>query len=213
MQLVAAAFGNLEKVMTEELQRAEEASSGGMQVTVEALKARLRAIIMEVFGSQRLANAWRSKLYPAPPKVSLGAAGTVFTNAPHIIDAFSAATTIRSKSGFFLAIPSPEALTMRGSRNERPTPDSIERRLGQKLQFVYRPGSASLLVADLRRRTGKRGGYAAPTEKTRKTESVVLFFLVPFAQLRKVIDLDGAYEQALDDLASNILREWNRGDA
>lgn len=213
MQIVAAAFGNLDKVMADELQRAEEASSAGVSVTVEALKARLRAIIMQVFGSQRLANAWRSKVYPPPPKVSLGAAGTVFSNAPHIIEAFSAATTIRSASGFFLAIPSPEALTMRGSRNERPTPDSIEKRLGKRLQFVYRPGAASLLVADLRRRTGKRGGFAAPTGKTRKTESVVLFFLVPFAQLRKAIDIDGQYERALDELATNILTEWNRGNA
>lgn len=210
MRLEAALLGNLEAVMADERETGARAVTTGTTLTVDVVKNWLRAQTMAAFGSQPLANTWRGVAYPRGGQVSLGAAGTVFSNAPHIIEAFSASTTIRSKSGFFLAIPSPEAMTMRGSRRERPTPDSIERRLGLKLQFVYRPGKASLLVADLRRRTGKRGGFAAPSARTRTTESVVLFFLVPFVRLKQVFDMGATEDRALDELVRNILAEWNR---
>ncbi len=210
MRIAAAAVGNLEEVMQSERRLGAHAATEGVRNTVDQVKLVLRTQTMTAFGSQQLANTWRGVAYPRGGQISLGAAGTVFSNAPHIVEAFSASTTIRSKSGFFLAIPSPEAMTMRGSRRERPTPDSIERRLGLKLQFVYRPGKASLLVADLRRRTGKRGGFAAPSARS-ATESVVLFFLVPFVRLKQVFDMEATENRALDDLVRNILAEWNRG--
>lgn len=213
MRLQAALFGNLERVMADEVELGAHASTVGVRDTVEQVKLALRAQTLTAFGSQPLANTWRGVSYPKGGKESLGAAGTVYSKAPHIIEAFSATTTIRSSSGFFLAIPSPEAMAMRGSRRERPTPDVIERRLGIKLQFVYRANGASLLVADLRRRTGKRGGFAAPSSRTRTTESVVLFFLVPFVRLKQVFDMGATEDRALDDLARNILEVWNRGRA
>jgi len=209
MRFVAALFGNLEVVIADELEAGARAVTAGTRSTVDVVKNLLRAQTMSAFGSQPLANTWRGVAYPRAGQISLGAAGTIYSKAPHIVEAFSASTTIRSKSGFFLAIPTPEAMTMRGSRRERPTPDSIERRLGLKLQFVYRPGKASLLVANLRRRTGKRGGFAAPSARS-ATESVVLFFLVPFVRLKQVFDMEATENRALDDLVSNILTEWNR---
>jgi hypothetical protein len=209
MRLEAALLGNLEAVMADERETGARAVTTGTRSTVDVVKNLLRVQTMTAFGSQQLANTWRGVAYPKGGQISFGAAGTVFSNAPHIVEAFSASTTIRSKSGFFLAIPSPEAMTMRGSRKERPTPDSIERRLGLKLQFVYRPGKASLLVADLRRRSGKRGGFAAPSARS-ATESVVLFFLVPFVRLKQVFDMEATENRALDDLVRNILAEWNR---
>lgn len=212
MRIAAALLGNLEEVMRDELRLGAKAVSGGTRGTIDALKQSLRAQTISALGSQRLANTWRGETYPKG-RDSLGAAGVLFSKAPHIIEAFSAATTIRSTSGFFLAIPTPEAMSMRGSRNQRPTPDSVEKRLGLKLQFVYRRNGASLLVADLRRRKGKRGGFAAPSTAALKrgdTEVVVLFFLVPFVRLKRVFDLDAAYEKAADDLVVNIVREWNR---
>lgn len=215
MRLSAALVGNLEEVMAAELAEGAQAVTAGTRSTVDWLKSSLRAATVSAFGSERLAKTWQSNVYPRG-KASLGSAGVVFSKAPHIVEAFSAATTIRSRSGFFLAIPSPEAMSMRGSRGERPTPDVVERRLGVKLQFVYRASGASLLVADLRRRTGKRGGFAAPTDASRRrgnVESVVMFFLVPFVRLKQVFDLDTTYSRALDELVSNILREWNDGNA
>lgn len=214
MRIEAALVGNLEAEMKAELQRGERAVTLGTRSTIDHLKATLRAQTLTAFGSQRLANAaWRSEVYPKG-QASLGAAGVLYSKAPHIVEAFSQTTTIRSKSGFFLAIPSPEAMKMRGPRGQRPTPDSLEQRLGLKLQFVYRPGKASLLVANLRERRGKRGGFAAPSAAATKrgdVQSVVLFFLVPMVRLKQVFDLDRAYERAGDDLVNKIVEEWNRG--
>lgn len=212
MRLVAALVGDLEEVMRDELEIGARAVTAGTQKTVDIVKNVLRAETMAAFGSDRMAKTWRGEVWPKG-KTSLGAAGVIFSKAPHIIEAFSRTTTIRSKGGFFLAIPSPEAMAMRGSRGERPTPDVVERRMGIKLQFVYRPGASSLLVADLRRRTGKRGGFAAPSARTRKTESVVMFFLVPFVRLKQVFDLDRTEDRALDDLVQHIMAEWNGGRA
>lgn len=212
MRLVAAIVGSLDQVVRDELATSAEAITSGTSRTVDAVMNALRVETLAAFGSDRLAKTWRGEVWPKG-RASMGAAGIVFSKAPHIIEAFSATTTIRSRSGFFLAIPSPEAMAMRGSRGERPTPDAVERRMKIKLQFVYRSGASSLLVADLRRRTGKRGGFSAPTARTRTTESVVMFFLVPFVRLKQVFNLDRTEDRALDDLVRNILTEWNGGSS
>lgn len=212
MRLEAALVGNLKQVMADELRDGAAAVTLGTRHTTDALKNRLRAMVVAAFGSERLAKTWRGDTFPRGAQTSLGAAGTVYSKAPHIIEAFSKPTTLRNKDGFYLAIPSKEALAMRVG-NKRPTPHEIEQRLGIKLQFVYRPGKAGLLVADLRRRTGKRGGFAAPSATaTRKgnTESVVMFFLVKIVRLKQRFDLEAEYNRALDELVANIMTEWNR---
>lgn len=212
MRLEAALVGDLEKVMADELRVGRHAVTLGTRISTDSLKAFLRAETVKAFGSQRLANSWRGKAYPGGGKESLGAVGTVWSNAPHIIEAFSATTTIRSSGGSFLAIPTPEALAMRVG-NKRPTPHTLEQRLGIKLRFVYRRGQASLLVAEMRKRTGKRGGFAVPTEAAKRRNdvaTVVLFFLVPFVRLKQVFNLDQAEDRAIDDMVRNILEVWNR---
>ena len=214
MRIEAALVGNLQEEMKLELERGAKAVTGGTRSVIDALKLTLRAQTVTAFGSQRLANAaWRSEVYPKG-QASLGAAGVLYSKAPHIIEAFSQSTTIRSSSGFYLAIPSEQALKMRGPRGQRPTPDALEQRLGVKLQFVYRQGAASLLVANLRERRGKRGGFAAPSAAATKrgdVSSIVLFFLVPMVRLKQVFDLEADYEKAGDQLVARIVEEWNRG--
>ena len=211
MRLAAALIGDLEQVMRDEMETGARAVTAGTRTTVDIVKNALRAETMAAFSSARMANTWRGKVWPEG-RVSLGAAGVVSSAAPRIIEAFSKTTTIRSKSGFFLAIPSPEALAMRGKNNDpRPTPDLIERRLGIKLQFVYRANQSSLLVANLRVKAGKHGGFAAPLASSRRTASVVMFFLVPFVRLKQVFDLDRTEDRALDDLVRNIMAEWDSG--
>lgn len=216
MRLVAALVGDLEEVMREETELGARAVTLGTHQAVDALKAALRAQTVAAFGSQRLALTWRSATYPEGADYSLGAAGHVWSKAPHIIEAFNLAAPIRARNGFWLAIPSPDAMQMRGllPRGKRPTPALMEERLGVKLQLVYRPGKSSLLVANLRRRTGQRGGFAKPSATAiRKgdVEGVVLFFLVPMVRVRKRFDLDASYDRALDDMVRNIVTEWQKG--
>ncbi|OJX18612.1 MAG: hypothetical protein BGO82_17190 [Devosia sp. 67-54] len=208
MQLGAALTGDLAKMMEEEIDRGSTAVRAATSQTLDWLKTALRQQVLDAFGSQRLANTWRGKFYP---NKGLDAAGVVYSNAPHIIEAFSEATVITAHDGFWLAIPSPDC--PRGPRGARLTPSTFpEDRFGP-LHFVYRPGKASLLVVDkLRRHTGKRKGYSKASAKAireGRAETVVMFFLVPRVQLSKRVDPQGAYGEAVDRLVDNVIREWN----
>lgn len=213
MQLEAALTGNLPEIMAREVERGAVAVSLGTSQTVDALKAVLRAEVTTAFGSPRLANTWQGKVFPKAPEKSLGAAGVVYSKAPHIIEAFEQATTIRSARGFWLAIPTPDC--PKGAGGRRLTPSTFpEARFG-KLRFVYRQGKSSLLVVDrVRRGTGKRGGIrkaSATAIKKGTADTIVMFFLVPFVRLKKLIDPQAAYAGAADDLLRNIIKAW--GDA
>lgn len=110
MRLAAAISGDLRKVLADEVKAAEDAVTAGMRQAADGLKADLRRQVTEAGMGQRLANTWRAELYPKGQK-SIKAAGFVFTRAPTIIRAFDQGAVIRSKHGFWLAIPTPAAET------------------------------------------------------------------------------------------------------
>ena len=84
---------------------------------------------------------------------------------------------IRSKDGFYLAIPTEAA--GRGLRGRRITPGEWERRRGLRLRFVYRRTGPSLLVAD-GARINKRGQAVASRSKTGRNQvTAPIFLLVP----------------------------------
>lgn len=75
---------------------------------------------------------------------SLGAAALIYSKAPHIVGAFDEGAVIRSKDGFWLAIPTEAA--GKSAKGGRITPGEWERRNGRRLKFVYRRGRPGLLV-------------------------------------------------------------------
>lgn len=218
MRLEAALTGDLRKMMEEELDRGAKAVSLGTGEAVNGLKNQLREKTIAAFGSQRLANAWRGNVYPRRPATSLGAAGTVHTNAPHIIEAFSTATVIRSKNGFFLAIPSPDA--PKQYMGKRVTPSNWPADRYGDLRFVYRAGKSSLLVVDgvRRTKTGRVGRQLAGGGMTKAgtyregVVSVVMFFLVPQVRFKQVFDLDALYGAAADKLVAHIVSAWEAAE-
>lgn len=214
MRLQAALVGNLEEVMQGEIDKAAGAITLGTSLATNNLKLKLRQMTLAAFGSPRFANSWQGNAYPKPPNNSMGAAGMVVSKAPHIIEAFSQATTIRSKDGFWLAIPSPDA--PKGSRFQRVTPSNWPEGRYGKLRFVYRRGKSALLVVDGVKRSAsgrvsrqlKGEGRKDDGSYRKGASSVVMFFLVPFVRTRKVFDLDATYAAALDDMIGNIIRAW-----
>ena len=165
---------------------------------------------------QRLANTWRAELYPKGRK-SIKPAGFVFTRAPTIIRAFDLGAVIKSKHGFWLAIPTPAAGT--GARGKRMTPGLWEQMHGARLRFIYRRGAPSLLVAENMRariprssRGTARGGFAKGSASAlrsgRGMTSVVMFILVPQVSLKKRLDVDGAAERWASALPELIVRNW-----
>jgi hypothetical protein len=210
MKLAAAISGDLRKIMAEEVKAAEDAVTAGMRQAADGLKADLRRQVTEAGMGQRLANTWRAELYPKGRK-SIKAAGFVFTRAPTIIRAFDQGAVIKSKHGFWLAIPTPAAGT--GPRAKRMTPGLWEQMHGSRLRFIYRRGTPSLLVAEnMRARTGKRGGFAQGSASALRTgrgmTTVVMFILVPQVSLRKRLDINAAAERWASALPELIVRNW-----
>lgn len=219
MRIAAALTGNLEEHMAREAEGGKRAVTVGVTETTDWLKRGLRDQVMSTMGSTKVASAWRGQADPKLPRSSFGAAGRVWSNAPHIIDAFSAARVVRSPNGFFLAIPSPDCPRLNNRR--RVTPSNFPEDRYGPLRFVYRRGQASLLVVDAVRRTSagkvgrrlKDGGRTASGGFRKGWSTVVMFFLVPFTRLPKMWDPEALYERAPTHMVDSIIRAWEAAEA
>lgn len=211
MRLQAAIEGDLKRFLAEEMKAGEEAVTAGVREATEGLKQDLRRQIAGAGLGQRLANTWRSEVYPKGAR-SIRAAGLVFSKAPNIVRVYEEGAVIRSKHGFFLAIPTPAAGRF-GDGRRKMTPGLWERMHGARLRFVYRRRGPSLLVADNRRaRAGRRGGFARASASALRTGrglvTVPMFLLVPQVTLRKRLDVTGAAEKWLALLPQLVVRNW-----
>ena len=200
--------------MRDEITLAERSVTASVRESAEGLKSELRAQVTAAGLGVRLANTWRSRVYPQG-RPSISAAGMVWSNAPTIVRAFDEGPVIRSKDGFWLAIPLPAA--GKGRRGKKLTPGEWERLHGQRLRFVYRRGRPSLLVADNQRaRGGKRGGFALASGKAiaaGRVATVAIFLLVPQVHLRKRLNIDPAGKRWIDALPHRVVRLMQAGDA
>ena len=210
MSFSAKIGGDLRRILADELTQAEAAVTGGVSEAAEGLKAELRQQITAAGLGTRLANTWRSQVYPKGA-TSLRAAGLVYSNAPDVVGAFEEGAVIRSTNGFWLAIPTPAAGT--GARGKRMNPALWEQMHGVPLRFIFRRTGPSLLVADnMRERQGKRGGFAkgsaAALRSGRGLASVVMFLLVPQVTLKKRLDIAAAAEKWADAVPGLVIRNW-----
>jgi hypothetical protein len=190
--------------MEREIKAGESAVTRVLQAAGQELKADWRGQITRAGLGARLARTIRSQSYPKRGE-SLEAAALVWAKAPQIIGAHDSGPLIRSKSGFWLAIPTEAAGKGRGGK--RLTPGDWEQRRGLRLRFIYRRRGPSLLVAE--GRLNSRGiGVASRSKTGRGLTTVPVFLLVPQVKLRKRLDLarDAARVQA--QVPGRIVREW-----
>jgi hypothetical protein len=151
-----------------------------------------------------LARSIRSEQYPKG-KPSLNAAALVWSKAPVIIGAHNTGPLIRSKDGFWLAIPTSAA--GRSARGGRLSPGEWERRTGLRLRFIYRRRGPSLLVAEGRLNT--KGRAVASRSKTgRGLLTAPIFLLVPQVRLEKRFNLAAAAEAELGRVPGAIVASW-----
>lgn len=191
-------------MMAAEVAAGERAVSAAMREAGTELKTAWRAQITGAGLGRRLANSIRSQTYPKAGD-SLNAAALVWSNAPEIIGAHDTGPLIRSKNGFWLAIPTEAA--GRGLRGRRITPAEWERRRGLRLQFVYRRTGPSLLVAEGRLNT--KGQAVVSRSKTgRGVVTAPIFLLVPQVKLPKRLDLARDAERAVDSVPRLIVAKW-----
>jgi hypothetical protein len=204
VKLDLSVTGDIVNVMRAEIIAGEKAVTTAMRVAGGNLKSDWRAQITRARLGQRLANTIRSKTYPAAGE-SLEAAALIWSNAPQIIGAHDTGPLIRSKDGFWLAIPTPAA--GKGTRGKALTPGEWERRRGLRLRFVYRRGGPSLLVAD--GRLNSRGLGVASRSKTGRGQSTVpIFLLVPQVKLSKRLSLARDAERAQASIPGLIVANW-----
>ena len=204
MKLDLSVTGDIVTAMRAEILAGEKAVTTAMRVAGASLKSDWRAQITRARLGQRLANTIRSKTYPAAGE-SLEAAALIWSNAPQIIGAHDTGPLIRSKDGFWLAIPTPAA--GKGTRGKALTPGEWERRRGLRLRFVYRRGGPSLLVAD--GRLNSRGlGVASQSKTGRGKATVPIFLLVPQVKLAKRLDLARDADRAQAAVPGLIVANW-----
>jgi hypothetical protein len=208
MKLKLDVTPDLAALMVAEIKAGEKAVSAATRIAGRDLKTAWRAQITGAGLGTRLARTIRAAQYPKGTP-SLNAAAFVWSNAPEIVSAHDTGPLIRSKAGFWLAIPTPAA--GRGLRGGKITPGEWERRRGLRLRFVYRRRGPSLLVAD-RARINKRGQAVASRAKTGRNQvTAPIFLLVPQVKLPKRLDLDRDAERAHDSVPGLIVANWVEG--
>lgn len=211
MRIAAAIKGDLEVMMKQEAQAAEQAVTLGVTEATTGLRDELRQQITAAGLGEKMARTWQQKRYPSSG-FSIGTAGFVYSKAPAVIRAFNDGVTIRSKEGKFLAVPT-AAAPKRGIGGKRITPDNFPEHSLGRLRFVYRRGAPSLLVVDgMRAGTGKRGGFRKASDSAKRTgrglTTVIMFILLPQVMLRKRLDVGGAAARWSMRLPDLILKNW-----
>lgn len=188
MQLKLALQGKLSDVMEKHYADGAKAITLGISAATNGLKSSLREQVRAAGMSSRMANTWRSVVYPKG-KNSIRAAGSVYSNAEKIMLGFEYASVIRSHDGLWLAIPT-DAIPKK-ARGQRMTPGLYERMKGVRLQFVYRRHNCSLLV------------------HTKKKKTVIAFILVPQVKMPKLINFASESEHWQNMVPSLILQNWS----
>lgn len=183
----------------------EKAVTAAMRQAGSDLKADWRGQITGAGLGQRLARSIRNKTYPERGE-SLNAAAFIWSKAPKIIHSHDKGVLIKSKNGFYLAIPTEAA--GKGRVGARLTPGEWERRRGMRLRFIYRRNGPSLLVAE-KARINTRGTAVASRSKTGRGQvSAPIFLLVPQVKLRKRLDLTRDAERVAGRVPSLIVEKW-----
>lgn len=207
MKLTLDIAPDIVAMMAAEVAAGERAITAAMREAGAGLKTAWRGQITAAGLGSRLANTIRSQTYPNAG-ASLNAAALVWSRAPVIVGAHDTGPLIRSKNGFWLAIPT--AAAGKGLRGGHISPGEWEKRRGLRLRFVYRRRGPSLLVAE--GRLNSKGSAVASRSKTgRGIASVVVFLLVAQVKLKKRLDLARDAARAVDGVPGLIVANWEEG--
>jgi hypothetical protein len=204
MKLTATTIGSIGRIMAEEVRAGEKAATVAVRQAGDGLKAAWRTQILGAGLGPRLARTIRSQAYPKAG-ASLNAAVVVWSKAPVIVGAHDTGPLIRSRNGFWLAIPT--AAAGKSLRGGRITPGEWERRHGLRLRFVYRRSGPSLLVAEGRLNTRGRA-VRSRSRSGRGVATVPIFLLVPQVKLPKRLDLARDAARAHDALPGLVVGKW-----
>jgi len=205
-------YGDLIKVIADEIKGGEKAVTSAMSKSGLQLKALWRRQVTSAGLGERLGKTVRNRTFPEGDE-SLNAAALVWSRAPEIFIGFDTGAIIRPWGRRFLAIPLPAAGKKprehgRSGRFKRVSgPAAWERRTGVKLRLVARPGKPYLLVAE--GRINSKGVAVKSRSKTgRGLSTVPVFVLIPQVKLRKRLDLERDVRRVENGVPGRIVEEW-----
>jgi hypothetical protein len=202
-------------------------ATGAMEDAVTGLKSELRGQVLEAGMGQRLANTWRSNVYPAAyGRKSINPAGVVWSAAPLIIDAFARGASIRPVNGSkYLWIPTKNVpkhrragsyrsnLSKRAGGGSSMSPEECE--LHFNTEFIVRPGRAGSLLAFMDLTAGlntKRGAWRRDTagrrQQGRRARPVLMFVLRKTVKLPRRFDIESAANRWAAKLPALFEARW-----
>lgn len=226
MQLKMALYGDLRKIIAEELDFAAHNVREAMAATGLELQNQLRHQVTASGLGQKLANAWRLNVYPSRPHIN--AAALVYSKASKLHEAYNTGGIIRAKNGSkYLAIPTEAVPTAaKGAAGvsiyattgrRKMTPVEVEAHFNAELDFVPfrtgRSGGGWLVLRQAVLGKGKKSRLRQATEKRLKQgrglTSAIMFTLIPFAGIKKRLDIEGAKKTATERLLYRLKRNLN----
>lgn len=219
IQLRAALTGSFEAEERAALNRVERAIQAALFDFAGETQQKWRQDVASsgLRNAQRMTKTIRVRNYK---NQGLNPAAQVFSTFPILQKAFEQNTVVRSKNGFYLPIPNPDVFpggrVSRPSRNGGQRSNTIalaEQRFGP-LQFVYRPGKASLLVAQVRSSASRPGSFRRASATALRTgnglTTIVVFFLVKEARLPRLLRGNVIRDRARRNAAGAIDRLFVR---
>lgn len=181
--------------------------------TARNLEKRLEAATQAAVPG-KLWRAWQSSAFPRSgparnPIATVWLKGRADGRTGGAVSFWTQPGEIRGKRGQYLAVPLPSA----GSRGRGRdlTPGEWERRTGQRLQFIYRAGNYSLLVATggttnarsgaFRQLTGGRQRAGRGGANPLQSSVVPIFVLIPVVRFRNAFAIEPIVNAADGELA------------
>lgn len=165
----------------------------------------------------KLWRAWKSESWPKGGKAAVRPKGEVYVNggsrSQGAMRFFTEEGRIKSKDGYWLAIPTPAAGSQ--GRGRTLTPGNWEKTHGQRLEFIYRPGKPALLIArgtknkrtgTFRSLTDKRRAADQRRGMVRKERAIVIFVLVPYVDFKPAFSVKMVAARREKLLAGRITR-------
>ena len=210
MRLTIDIRPDLAAMMAAEIAAGEQAVTAAVREAGAGLKLGWRGQITGAGLGARLANSIRSEVFPKAG-ASMNAAALVWSKAPVIIGAHDAGPLIRSKNGFWLAIPTPAAGKALGGR--RVTPGAWERRTGLRTALRLSPNRAEPARGGPGADHLARARGALAVEDWARPSDRADLLLVPQVKLPKRLDLGRDAERAHDAVPGLIVANWVEGDA
>ena len=202
MRITLTLGGNAAAALRQEADTLVAAVTNGVADATDALEQTLRGQVVAAGLGQRLAQTWRSRVFP-PTEATVS--GEVWTVAPLIIQGFDEGATIVARNGSrWLAIPTanvpPRSWGSKapgGHPRQLMTPVEVEAAFNRDLRTVIPPGGrvAYLILDQLVAARSGRGFRPATRRRLaqgRTAGSILMFVLVPQVTLSKRLDIAGA---------------------